>query len=416
MCSDKWYWRTQWKERTNNKEHEVCFFVVALRSIALARACSPVFEFKIKQRIKHAPEPESTHTNKQTQPKRPQIKSIQTLTSGFWFQFYKSIHAYDPNSQYPYIIKSLLAHDCTNLNAMNRLHDQMSTLSMRSSTNLVGRTSDLTSSMATKFTHKRCTTILFLPVMAAVIVPPLLSLLVTILNVITRGHAVAAVVLAVGITAWACRKISELAPSPQKAADALKSRNRIFGLACVFAVGFCRSVLAFLIPRDGNRTVVYPFAGAFALGMLVLSALVALRFVGPCAIGKLRFFYFGLAVSCIPYIATSSVYQCAVTNTQNLIVHFLQHNARHFLSPIIHTRKSFTTCPHSRASWSNYLHRTPDSKTITANKHPHNLQRFWDRKVPNDTNRPYSLSPSSKYAFTPSAVLYSPSLSYLPSY
>ena len=170
---------------------------------------------------------------------------------------------------------------------MERLDEQMSTLSSRPSTNLVGRTSDLTSSMAMKFTYKRFT-ILFIPVLAAVIVPPILSVLLMILNIITRGHAFVAIILSVGITVMICMKIKELSPSPQKSADALQSRDRIFGLASIFAVGFCRYFLYFVFPPAGDKNVLfYPFVycGALSLGILFLSVLVALRFVGPCAIG-----------------------------------------------------------------------------------------------------------------------------------
>ena len=163
------------------------------------------------------------------------------------------------------------------------------------------RTSDLTSLMAMKFTYKRFM-FLFIPVIASLIVPPFLSVLLMILNIVTRGHAFLSIVVAVGITAIVCTKIRELAPSTNKAAEALQSRDRILGLASIFSICFCRYFVSLVFPRhrDGvtvstvsavvtvtNFSVFYPLVscGALALGLFSLSLLVALRFVGPCGIG-----------------------------------------------------------------------------------------------------------------------------------
>ena len=165
------------------------------------------------------------------------------------------------------------------------------------------RTSDLTSLMAMKFTYKRFM-FLFIPVIASLIVPPFLSVLLMILNIVTRGHAFLSIVVAVGITAIVCTKIRELAPSTNKAAEALQSRDRILGLASIFSICFCRYFVSLVFPRhrDGvtvstvsavvtvtNFSVFYPLVscGALALGLFSLSLLVALRFVGPCGIGML---------------------------------------------------------------------------------------------------------------------------------
>ena len=123
---------------------------------------------------------------------------------------------------------------------------------------------------------------------AAVFAPPLLSLLLITLNFITKGHALATIVLSAVYTTMLCMKIKELAPSQQKASEALQNRARIFGISFFFAAMLCRSFLSVYFPRggDGNGSNYFVHCGALSLGILFLSVLVASRFVGPCGIGE----------------------------------------------------------------------------------------------------------------------------------
>jgi FtsH-binding integral membrane protein len=69
--------------------------------------------------------------------------------------------------------------------------------------------------MAVKFTLKRMTPLL-LPAITVLVIPPLISISVVGLNIISRGYGVASILFALAFTAITCWKIKELAPSPQK--------------------------------------------------------------------------------------------------------------------------------------------------------------------------------------------------------
>jgi len=153
----------------------------------------------------------------------------------------------------------------------------------------MSRPSDLTSAMATKFTCKRIS-LLFAPVLIALIVPTFLSMIMAALETLSRGYGMLCVILSVGITAVACMKIKELAPSPIKSAEALQSRNRIFGLSLLCSILGCRYLVSLAFPRlnwSRGFCAATLFLGArLAVGVFFLGLLVSLRYIGPCAIGK----------------------------------------------------------------------------------------------------------------------------------
>ena len=152
------------------------------------------------------------------------------------------------------------------------------------------RISDITSSLAIKFTCKRLS-LIFAPAIFVLVVPPILSMAKVILDFLTKGHAFICIFFSVGITSLACVKIKEFAPSAKQSANALQSRHRIFGYAWLFSTIFCRQVISVIFPNDDSLNKSFRdtnmFLGArLAVGIFFLSFLVALRFVGPLAIGE----------------------------------------------------------------------------------------------------------------------------------
>mmetsp|Transcript_21800 Transcript_21800/g.32328 ORF Transcript_21800/g.32328 Transcript_21800/m.32328 type:complete len:734 (-) Transcript_21800:223-2424(-) len=152
------------------------------------------------------------------------------------------------------------------------------------------RPSDLTSRMGVKFTLKRMTPLL-LPAIAALFIPPLLSISIEILNIVSKGYGVVSLLSALAFTTISCFKIKQLAPSPQKLEQALQSRNRLFSLSLLASLLLYRCIVSKIMPVSLKSQNDLDFAslsvGArFATGVLFLSVLVMLRFVGPAAVAQ----------------------------------------------------------------------------------------------------------------------------------
>lgn len=152
------------------------------------------------------------------------------------------------------------------------------------------RPSDLTSRMAVKFTLKRMTPLL-LPAITVLVIPPLISISVVGLNIISRGYGVASILFALAFTAITCWKIKELAPSPQKLEHALQSRNRLLSLSLMGSLLLFRYVVSTTMPESlqshNKLKIASLLVGArFATGILFLSILVMTRFVGPAAVAQ----------------------------------------------------------------------------------------------------------------------------------
>ena len=152
------------------------------------------------------------------------------------------------------------------------------------------RPSDLTSRMGVKFTLKRMTPLL-LPAIAALFVPPLLFISIEVLNIVSKGYGVVSLSSALAFTTISCFKIKQLAPSPQKLEQALQYRNRLFSLSLLASLLSYRYILSKIMPVSLKSHNDLDFAslsvGArFATGVLFLSVLVMLRFVGPAAVAQ----------------------------------------------------------------------------------------------------------------------------------
>ena len=146
------------------------------------------------------------------------------------------------------------------------------------------RPSDLTCSIGVQLVLRRMIP-LFLPVIITISLPPVFVILLKILDGISRGNGVFSLVLSITMTQAFCFNITKFAPSTEKRNEALKSWTRIWSLSLLFSLLSFRHFFSLFLPSFEVSSFLSCWMGSrLAVGMLLLSTLVALRFIGPFAI------------------------------------------------------------------------------------------------------------------------------------
>lgn len=145
------------------------------------------------------------------------------------------------------------------------------------------RPSDLTCSIGVQLVLRRMIP-LFLPVIVTISLPPVFVILLKILDGLSRGNGVFSLVLSITMTQAFCFNITKFAPSMEKRNEALKSWTRIWSLSLLFSLLSFRHFFSLFLPSfEVSSFLSFWMGSRLAVGMLLLSILVALRFVGPIA-------------------------------------------------------------------------------------------------------------------------------------
>ena len=144
---------------------------------------------------------------------------------------------------------------------------------------------------ANVFCYKRLLAPLLIPPCLALLLPPIASLTLSLLNVVSRGHGILCLTSTLALTRLAHIKVRNYAPSAEVLAKALELiRYRLFLTILVMVCSFVRMTTLWLGLESHSRLVTsvstVSLGTRYAVGMAILNITVALRFVGNLGIGK----------------------------------------------------------------------------------------------------------------------------------
>jgi hypothetical protein len=143
---------------------------------------------------------------------------------------------------------------------------------------------------ANMFCYKRITPLLIPPGLT-LLLPPIISLGVTSLNKFSRGYGTCCLLSSIVITRSVYSLVRKYAPSPEKLAQAHeKMRYRLFLTVLILVCFFVRMTSICFGFKENSLSAAsvfhFSFGTRYALGMAILSATVALRFVTKSGIGE----------------------------------------------------------------------------------------------------------------------------------